>query len=254
MDKDVISAVVLAALLGAYYALGRRRGGPKRQVLATLAASVNRMRALALRDTKYLPVPAAGQSPMAGAEFYDAVSKELAAAGCRELGDRVEATPDGGVTAPTRWFADASGTACGWFGVVAPGTTSAVRQVMFLFSEAGGEFYVTGRGGANAGTAGPPTQHLAECRWADGLARQLEVHRAQIPAGATEHLTKVATIDDAIALTARMRQAKRAWRAQQPADALLDQDLRQILQDRYATIGAPLLAYMKQMGSNGRAG
>lgn len=252
MDKDIISALVLASLLGAYVMLGRRRGGPKPQVLGTLASSVSRMRALGQRDPQYLPLPADGRAPMAGTEYYDAASRELAAAGCRELGDRVEETPEGTLTAPSRWFADQSGTVCGWFGVVAAPNARVVRQVMYLFSEAkSGDFYITGRGGANAGTAAPPTQHLAECRWADGLARQLEVHRSQISQGERATLTHVATIDDALALAARMRQAKRTWRAQQPADALLDQDLRQILQDRYATFGPPLAAYMKSQGLTG---
>ncbi len=252
MDKDIISALVLAALLGAYIALGRRRGGPNQQLLGTLASSVSRMRALGQRDPKYLPVPTDGRAPMAGTEYYDAVSKELAAAGCRELGDRMEETPEGTLTAPSRWFADESGAVCGWFGVVAAANGRVVRQVMYLFSEAkGGDFYVTGRGGANAGTAAPPTQHLAECRWADGLARQLEVHRAQVPDGERAALTRVASIDDALALTGRLRRAKRAWRAAQPADALLDQDLRQILQDRYPSYGAALAAYMKRQGMAG---
>jgi hypothetical protein len=251
MDKDIVSAIVLAALLGAYFVLGRKRG-PSEQVLGTLASTVSRMRALAQRDPQYLPVPGDGRAPMAGSEYYDAASKEIAAAGCRVLGDRVEEMPEGTVTAPSRWFADESGTVCGWFGVVAAPNARVVRQAMYLFSEAQrGDFYITGRGGANAGTAGPPTQHQAECRWADGLARQLEVHRAQIPADAVTTLTHVATIDDAMALTGRMRQAKRAWRAQQPADALLDQDLRQILQDRYSTFGAALAAYMKSAGLAG---
>jgi hypothetical protein len=248
VDRDIISAIVFAALLGAYIALGRKRG-PNDRILAALAASVNRVRAMALHDTTYLPVPSDDQAPMAGSEYYDAVSKELAQAACRELGDRVEQTPEGALTAPSRWFVDATGTVCGWFGVVAPGAQRAVRQVMYLFSEAGGDFYVTGRGGANAGTAGPPTQHEAECRWADGIVRQLEVHRAQMPAAPAP--THVTTIDDALALTHRMRAAKRAWRAGQLPDALLDLDLRQILQDRYPTVGASLLAYMTREGTNG---
>ena len=252
MEKDIISALVLAALLGAYFVLGRKRGGPSQQVLGTLASSVSRMRALAQRDPKYLPVPGDGRAPMAGTEYYEAVSKELAAAGCRELGDRVEETPEGTLTAPSRWFVDGPGTACGWFGVVAAPNARVVRQVMYLFSEAkGGDFYVTGRGGGNAGTAAPPTQHLAECRWADGLARQLEVHRAQIPESERATLTHVATMDDALALAGRMRPARREWRGRQPADALLELDLRQILQDRYPTVGAPLATYMKSQGLAG---
>ncbi|MDE3151661.1 MAG: hypothetical protein KGL93_05390, partial [Gemmatimonadota bacterium] len=85
-----------------------------------------------------------------------------------------------------------------------------------------------------------------ECRWADGLARQLEVHRAQIPPDKLPTLARISTLDDATALFARSKKAKAAWRAAQPAGALLDLDLQQILQDRYPTFGAPLQKYIQE--------
>jgi hypothetical protein len=205
------------------------------------------MRAVAERPTKYRPVAPETLAAMSGASYYDAATREIQQAGCRALGDLAEEYPDGTVTQPARWFVDGSGTACGWFAIVGLNPAAAARQIVVLDSEApGGEFYITSRGGTTSATATSPHHHLADCRRADGLAKQLEVHRAQIPAGQAAALTRIATIDDATGLFARSKQAKIDWRARQPAEALLDQDLRQILQDRYPAFGAALLAYMQK--------
>jgi hypothetical protein len=241
---DVAASVVIILALGGTALLYRRRApGVRRPMLGKLAASVDRMREMADRESKYRPAPADGSAFLDDANYYDMVRAELVRAGCRELGDLVQERLDGTLTMPTRWFVDDAGTACGWFGIV---PTSMARQVMILFSEgANGEYYVTSRGGANSGTASPPTEHRASCRWADGLAQQLQVHRAQIPAADGASLTKVGTLDEATSLVDRMRKAKAAWRAKQSYDALLEKDLRQILQDRYPSVGPALLSYMK---------
>lgn len=247
MDMDVTVSVVVLAALGGTALMMRRRGRPSERLLAQLANGVTRMRAAAERETKYHPVAAGAIAQMPGAPYYDAAAGEIQNAGCRMLGDLAEEFPDGTLTQPARWFVDGTGTVCGWYAIVGPAQTPAVRQVMFLMSEAAaGEYYTTSRGGGGSSTASSPKHHLAECHWADGLERQLAAHRAQIPANQAASLTHIGTIDDATAMNARSRKARMAWRARQPADALLDQDLRQILQDRYPAIGAALLAYMKR--------
>ena len=247
MDADVTVSVVALAALGTAALLLRRRSRPSARLLSQLAKGVARMRAAAERETKYQPVAADAIAKTPGAPYYDAAASEIQKNGCRLLGDLAEVYPDGTLTQPVRWFVDGTGTICGWYGIVGSAETPAVRQVMFLMSEApGGEYYTTSRGGGGSGTASSPKHHLTECQWADGLERQLAVHRAQIPAAQAASLTHVGTLDDATALSARSRKAKTTWRAQQPADSLLDQDLRQILQDRYPAVGAALLSYMRQ--------
>lgn len=247
MDADVTVSVVALAALGTAALLLRRRSRPSDRLLSQLANGVARMRAAAERETKYQPVAADAIAKTPGAPYYDAAASEIQKNGCRLLGDLAEVSPDGTLTQPARWFVDGTATICGWYGIVGSAETPAVRQVMFLMSEApGGEYFTTSRGGGGSGTASSPKHHLTECQWADGLERQLAVHRAQIPTAQPASLTHVATLDDATALSARSRKAKMAWRAQQPADSLLDQDLRRILQDRYPAVGAALLSYMRQ--------
>jgi hypothetical protein len=251
MDMDVTFSVLVLAGLGGMVYMMRQRGLNQR-ALGRLADSVDRMRALADRETKRQPVPADAVSKMPGSGYYDAATREIQTAGGRVLGDLAEVYPDGTLTQPARWFVDGTGTVAGWYAIVGPAQAPAVRQVMFLMSEApGGEFFTTSRGGGGTSTATSPRHHRAECQWTDGLARQLEIHRGQVPAALSGALTHVATLDDATGLFARARQAKIDWRAKQPADALLDQDLRQILQDRYPAVGTQLMAYMRRRGAAG---
>ncbi len=245
MDRDVTVSIILLLVLASFVTLMRPRG-PNRRALARLAAGVNRMRAMAALESKYHPVPDAQAADSPLAKYYVDETAEIQNCHCHLLGDLAEERTDGSLTPPTRWFVDDTGTICGWFGVVEGRLGAPVREVVSVFSEGpGGVFYTTNRGGATMGTADPPDHHRAQCAWSDGLARQLEIQRTQVPADARATLTHVATADEATALLGRLRKSKADWRAKQPADALLDLDLRHILQDRYETLGPALLAYMK---------
>src|SRR5437588_500366 len=126
------------------------------------------------------------------------------------------------------------------------------RTLMLFFSESdAGQFPTTSRGAPELGLARPPTTHRQFVAWSEGVSRALERHRSLVEsvagAGApTRSMRRVATLDDVVGLLARHRTQIAAWRAAQPADALLEADARNILRERYAELGPPLLAHMRR--------
>jgi hypothetical protein len=242
-----ITLSLLALLVLAGIVLAGRERRPNREKLAKLAAAVHSVRAAAMQEQRYQQIPRIEGGTAAGSGYFDATTRELTACGCHELGDVVQQRADGSMTGGARWFADTTGTIVGWFSVIATGT-GPVRQVMMIFSEAGngGDYYVTSRGSPEVASASPPTIHRVRCEWSDGMSRQLEIHRAQIPPARADGLTRSATLNDATGVLTRLHSAKAAWRARQPADTLLDLDLRAILGKRYDELAPALKAYISE--------
>jgi hypothetical protein len=240
---DITIAIIAIIVLAGISLFGRRRGVSPEQ-MARLAESVNNMRAASEQEQKYHPIPRLEGPDVPGGGYYDATSRELGECGCRELGDLKEEKPDGTLTGAARWFVDGTGTIAGWFSVLIQANGSA-KQIMMVFCEsANGDYYSVNRGGVDRGTAQPPMIKRALCPWSDGMAKQLEMLRGLVPASQAATLTQVTSLDEATSLLTRLQAAKAKWRAAQPADALLDLDLRAILRERYDELGPKLKAYL----------
>ena len=215
-----------------------------------LAGSGERLRrAVARQMRRRKPGPA---DALAGdlLAMYESNSREMRDAGLTILGDQIEENDDGTPVGTSRWFVDGTGTICGWFGALpVKQTPGKYRTVMLFFSESdGGDFLVTSRGAPELGVARPPTTHRQFVAWSDGIARALERHRSLIEsvAGSAPTLRRVSSFEDAVALLVRHREHIAAWRAAQPADALLEADVRNVLRERYAEFGPALLEQMRR--------
>jgi hypothetical protein len=239
----VIASLALAASLRATQ---RRTRDAKIQSVAT---GIETLRRLSTRETRRRrPGPA---DELAGEQLavYEANTREMEAAGLTLLGDRIEEQEDGSPYGTSRWFVDATGTICGWFGALpvkkAPGT---FRTLMLFFSESeSGQFLTTSRGAPEIGIARPPTLHRQFVAWTEGIPATLERHRSLIQsAAAGSTLRRVATLDDVLELLARHRRHIADWRAGQPGDALLEADARNILRERYGELGPQVLEYMRR--------
>lgn len=185
------------------------------------------MRHRSLRKSHYVPVDTRDPRDHKAQHVFAEVTRDLEGAGFTVLGDLLEQNDDGTIAGVVRWFRNADGSVCGWFGIATH------TPVMLLVSEsASGEYFVTGRGTPGPSLAHPPNVHRQIVRWGDGAAAALQHHLALAGAHAGD-LRRVETSDDATGLLARLWESSATWRAAQPQAALWEQDLRGILGDRY---------------------
>jgi hypothetical protein len=192
-----------------------------------IAGNIALMRHRSLRKTYYVPVDTRDPRDHKAQQVFADVSQDLEGAGLKVLGDLLEQNDDGTIAGVVRWFRNDDGSVCGWFGIATH------TPVMLLFSEsAGGDYFITGRGTPGLSLASPPNVHRQIVRWGDGTASALQHHLALVGAQAHD-LRRVETVNDATALLARLREGAATWRAEQSQAALLEQDLRAILGDRY---------------------
>ena len=249
MTYQVVGVVAILVLLVASDLSIRMT---KRRRLERLASRVAEMRRLATQATRRRPVGPEDARLAAPHDLLEAVERELSEQGLLVLGDLVEERPDGSPAGITRWFVDPGRTVCGWFGVARTRESGAINPIMMLFSEAdSGEFFVTGRGASSRTLARPPSVHRTFLGWSDGLARVLEQHRAHVAQGASgggAALRRVERIDEAVALLGRMRESTARWRASQPPAALLEEDVRLVLQERSEDLGPHLVRLMRSRG------
>jgi hypothetical protein len=211
--------------------------------IIALAQAVQSMRTAAEAEARYRGVrPDEGIPPqMLGA--YAAASQEVTKAGLHEIGDLFELDPQGTAIGRIRWFVDQTGTTCGWFAVTRPRSKIPQRPVMLLFSEADASlFTVTLRGSPPLATATPPFVTRMICEWPDGLDAQLAVHRSRRTG---TRFTVVQTLEEATSLLRRLREASQAWRRSHDPAALLEQDVRSVLRDAYATFGPAVTRYLR---------
>jgi hypothetical protein len=209
--------------------------------IASLTSSVMALREFAMEEIQYRPVGPGDEGLSTSPELFATAQKELIEGGLSVLGDQVESRADGTASGVTRWFADGSGTICGWFAPIRNRATGAVKPAMMFFSESeGGEYYFTNRGGSTRAVAGPDSIHRRFLEWNDGLARAIELHRSLLPgpqAGGGGKLRRIEGIGGAVALVKRLRRAVADWRASQASDALLEHDVQAVLQDRFKDLG-----------------
>ena len=207
--------------------------------IESLTKGIDGLRKAVGHDIHYRPLAPTDPGIADLAEHFDGATTDLRNHHFTVFGDLVEDQAEGAGTRVTRWFVDESRTICGWFGVVRGRT---VNPVMFLFSEAGsGTFFLTGRGAPSLAVTQPPTVHRVFCTWDVGLGTHVTTHRDQT---AKLDLRRVENVDDAVRLLTRLRDSVRAWRAEQPPLALLEQDVRAVLQRKYDELGPDLVSFM----------
>ena len=236
-DFLLIGAACLFVLV---FQLARR----KRQMKA-LADGVRRLQRSASQESRCRPVRADERWLDESRELYESATRELGENGFIVLGDLVEEDDSGKAAGQIRWFADEGRTVCGWFAPVLSGRTK--YPAMFLFSESdSSEFFVTLRGPSNIHAAPPPSVHRAYCPWDVGLPAALLLHLDAISTtGAGSGFRRSDDLDAARALQKRLGTTVARWRASQPADELLVQDLRSILGDRFDELSPALLRLMR---------
>lgn len=213
-----------------------------RGVVRALVPHVLKMREMAHQIVGYRP-PRADEPIAADARpLFDAAQSEISAAGLLLLGDLMEIHPNGTPFAPARWFIDESRTICGWFGVVRSRDTGVLNPVMMLFSEsASGEFFMTARGASSTALAKPPANHRQFCDWGDGLMTIIGRHRAMLVSAAAMPVQQPTTLDAGPAIVRRLRDGTAQWRATQPADELIEQDVRSLLGKTFPVIGRQVI-------------
>jgi type II secretory pathway pseudopilin PulG len=250
MMSYIVVAVVALVLLIAVAGL-RTRSRNRRQ-LESLATAVEAMRRTATQEITYRPPTPAEAALGDDRGLFEAAQRELDEQRLTVLGDLVEEQPGGVVIGTTRWFVDASRTVTGWFGVVRHRESGAINPTMMVFSESeSGDFFLTGRGAVGRVLARPQAVHRAFYPWNEGLARVLQYHvsqTAQASSGGRSALRRVEEIDEAVALLGRLRETGARWRASQPRKALLEEDVRSLLQERFADLGRPLIELMTARG------
>jgi hypothetical protein len=207
--------------------------------LKPLMNAVDRLRAVAEHAPRYDRVQDGDPRLEPFAVHFNAMTAQFEALGFRSLGDACEVSHDERQVGVVRWVASGDGAACGWFGVV-QSAKAPKTPVMVLFSEAKGRgFAITRRGGPDlALTRAPTIVHTLVGKEAP-LSEMAETHtKAAQGVAAGSALTAVRSLEEAVALALRFREENLAWRTRQPADWLLKQDLRRVL-EHAATIMEP---------------
>ena len=232
MDRLIAYAAV-AAIGGVMFLVKLRRK------LALLATQIGELRAQALRAISYRPVGPGDEALTANLGALAAVTREAEQLGLTMLGDLVEEGSVRKATTAMRWFHDASGTVFGWMAPIPAGGSTVV--VVALRSDDEETQASTTRVSPHGALAPPPFVRLQLVPLPTSLAETLAKHRAfagtNDPARTFRRVTTLAELGAEIA---RTRAKVSAWRTAQPADQLLDADLRGVLGAQYAKLGAAM--------------
>lgn len=217
---------VLVVLIGfALIALLRMR-----QRIALLAAQIRDLRARALEPIAYRPLATAElDEPLA------TVMREAEAAGLKALGDYVEEGGGRGPDRPLRFVADAAGTTFGW---LAPFDVRGEKHVVLvLLSHELDSQTVTVRQPPASNLSRAPFVTMQQLPPATSIEAVLGKHRTKAGIDSSERaFIPVRTAEQLEREVARMRDKVIAWRKDQPADDLLDADLRSLLGAQYAKL------------------
>lgn len=205
-----------------------------RQKLAMLAAQIRGLREHALERVTYRPA--------GGAELGDSIDDATAEAeklGFTMLGDFVEesrVTPQGRAM---RWMTDAAGTTFGW---IAPFDVDGQRHILIvLMSHELDAQTITSRQPLASTLTRPPFVTLQHLPPATSFAQVVAKHRDKAQLGdADRGHVPAKSFDQIVAELDRMRDKVIAWRSEQPADELLDSDLRSLLGPQYGKLAGPL--------------
>lgn len=241
---NLVVAAFVIAVLGTMIVSAVRR---QRRVLDTLAAQIRNLRRTAMEQHTHAPAGADYAWPAGARPLYEAAAEELARGGYVVLGDLIEQNAQGKGVGVARWFTSADGLICGWFAALP--SAQGLKTTRFLFSEGNDDnFFLTLSGPTSIRVAQPPSIHRAQVPIEQGLAAATAEQEKLIAGlrGSDGALRKVVTLDDATDLLARMRRTIQAWRAAQPADRLLTQDLELILGPRFLELGPKVLQRIRQ--------
>jgi len=248
MTSPIFFFAILFVIIAATFSV--RNAGKRRQQIRSLANNIITLRRLAMQPPNYRPLCDQDAALWKARDLYEATARELGEHGFAVVGDRAEVQPDGTSSGITRWFVDSSSTVCGWFGVIANKSTGQQVPAMMFFSQsARDEFFVTIRSSTSRHVTVPPNLHRQFIPWQDGFAAALERHRTAMQQRNAGELQRIDGIDGALFLLKCLRDNTTRWRVTQPAETLLDADLRSVLQERYNELHTAIRPYLKDEAS-----
>lgn len=221
-------ALLVLLAVAIVYALRLRRK------IVLLAEQIRGLRARALERVTYRPAPADALG-----NALDDITEEGTGLGLTMVGDRVEEAAVAALERPMRWFVDAAGTTFGYF---APFEVEGAKYtVVVLMSHELDAQTISARQPAASTLARPPFVTLQHVAPATSLVQTLAKHRSK--AGIDEAgraFIPVKTFEEVEHELDRMRDKVIAWRKAQPADELLDLDLRSLLGAQYAKLAGAM--------------
>ena len=202
--------------------------------LAVLAEQIRQLRTNAHEPINYSPAPAGVLDKTLGA-----LTAEVEKLGFRVLGDYVEnSTIDKG-TRVMRWIVDGANTTFGW---LAPFEVDGQRHLLaVLMSHELDQQTITARQPASSMLSRPPFVDVLAVPVTTSMTETYARHRkrAQLddPERAFIPVRAFAEVEHELA---RMRDKVSAWRRAQPADDLLEADLKALLGAQYTKLAGPL--------------
>jgi len=201
--------------------------------LEAVVKAINGLRAGAANHTPSRSIPTSDPAVVAVSQANEGAMKDLVPLGFTSLGYAGEPRKDGSIAA-SLWFRHEDGTVCGWLGFIK--TKDGPRLVLFFMTELPGPAYCTTiRGGSGLSLARPPFVSHADLDAKVSLTEMLAQHRARVSSlPATP--TKVATMEDAIAMIERLHQSRMDWRASIAEDELFRADCKSVLANSYRTM------------------
>jgi hypothetical protein len=202
-----------------------------RQRLSLLAGQIRALRQQALEPLTYRP----STDPELGVKLAKA-THEVDQLGFTILGDYIEESSlQYGQS--MRWFVDAVGTTFGWMSPFAVGGEQHI-VVVLMSHELDGQI-ITARQPAASLISRPSFVDMKTVPMATSITELFASHkkRAFTDDGA---LVPIKTFEELEHELARMRDRVIAWRRAQPADELLDADLRSLLGAQYDKLAGPL--------------
>lgn len=227
MSAEILLLLLIAAVLVFILRL--------RQRLALLAAQIRALRTHALEPVTYREVSV----DAAVAQALDTATHEAEALGLVMVGDYVEETSVPTDERPMRWFVDKAGTTFGWMAPFSADGTEHV--VVVLMSHELDRQTITARQPPSSMLTRPPFVSLQQVVVDTTIEDTLARHRDHAGlADADRSFVPVHSFDEVRHEVARMRDKVIAWRKQQPADELLEADLRSLLGAQYDRLAGPL--------------
>lgn len=223
-------SILIVLLIGAILVFVMRL----RARLALLAEQVRQLRAHVLEPVTHSPA-----DPRALEQVLAPVTAEVEKLGFRVLGDFVENSTLETGTRVMRWIVDNANTTFGW---IAPFEVEGQRHVIaVLMSHELAQQTITSRQPASSMLSRPPFVDLLTLPVTTSMTETYARHRKRAQLDDPDRaFIPVRTFEQVEHEVARMRDKVAAWRRSQPADDLLEADLKSLLGPQYGKLGGPL--------------